>query len=88
MQTLRICCETGLSFEAKQSYPCPMPIKGHVYSHAVWRILTLGDQRLLIQTTTATQVEPRPNNLIELRPREANRTTENHTSKTNKKEKQ
>jgi hypothetical protein len=78
--------ETGLFFQAEQSYSCPMPTKAHVYSHAVWRILAVGQEQFLIQTTTAAQIEPSPNKLIESRSGEATKKTRNDASKTKEKQ--
>ena len=64
-----------LHFEAKQSYPCLMPIppsnsrqhipvrpaEGHFFSHTEYQLLTIGPERFLIQTTTRVpQLESAP----------------------------
>jgi hypothetical protein len=63
-----------------------MPTKAHVYRNAVWRILTVGEERFLLQTTTAAQIEPSPDNLIEFRPRGATKKTRNDASKPKEKQ--
>ena len=71
--------EARLHFKAKQSYPCLMPIppsnsrqhiparpaEGHFCSHTEYRLLTIGPERFLIQTTTrrVPQLESLPPSL-------------------------